>query len=338
MRVIYRLGTEKLSDVAEEASWAEAAGYDGLHSSEQAHDPFFPLLVAAGATSKVTLETRVAIAFPRSPMVVAYAARDLQEFSRGRFRLGLGTQVKGHNERRFSVPWASPGPRLREYVQAVHAIWANWRDGSPLDYRGRFYTFTLMTPAFNPGSSSYPDPPVYVGAINPYNCSVAGELCGGLALHPLSSDKHIREVVAPNVAMGARRAARDPKDITLSGSPFIITGPDKRKFGEQEERTKRRIAFYASTRTYFPALELHGFEELGPRLHRLSLEGKWDEMGGLVSGEMLETFAVVGEYDEIAWKLKDRFGDILDELSFSMDMSVPGSQEALKKIIEHLKA
>ena len=338
MRIIYRLSSESLNDVAEEARWAEAAGYDGLHSSEQAHDPFFPLLLAAGATSKVTLETRVAIAFPRSPMVVAYAARDLQEFSGGRFRLGLGTQVKGHNERRFSVPWVSPGPRLREYVQAVHAIWANWRDGRPLDYRGQFYTFTLMPPAFNPGSSPLSDPPVYVGAINPYNCRVAGQLCGGLALHPLSSDKHIREVVAPNVATGARRAGRDPKDIALSGSPFIITGPDKSAFGEQKERIKRRIAFYASTRTYFSVLELHGFEELGPRLHRLSLEGKWDEMGCLVSDEVLGTFAVIGEYDEIAGKLKDRAGDILDELSFSMDMSVAGSQEALKKIIEDLKA
>ena len=337
MRVIYRLNMKDLKNVVEEARWAESMGYDGVSSNETAHDPFYPLLLAATTTSHVTLETRVAIAFPRSPMVVAYAARDLQDVSGGRFHLGLGTQVKGHNERRFSVPWVSPGPRLREYVQSLHSIWDNWQDGKRLDFHGQFYNFTLMTPYFDPGPSAHPKPPVYIAAFNRYNCRVAGEVGDGLALHPLNSPRYIKEVVIPNVARGAQKAGRNPKDIKISGSGFIITGPNKEKIEAQKEALKRQIAFYASTRTYFPALEVHGFQELGQRLHEMSLKGEWDEMGRHVSDEMLDVFAIVGEYDEVAPKVKERFGDLLDDVSFQMGGPSSGDQETLRKIIEGLK-
>ncbi len=338
MRVIYQLNTKDLGHIAEEARWAEAMGYDGLASEETAHDPFLPLLLAADATSQVTLETRVVIAFPRSPMVVAYAARDLQDFSQGRFRLGLGTQVKGHIERRFSVPWGTPGPRLREYVQSLHAIWESWQKGTKLDYQGQFYNFSLMTPFFSPGASPQPSPPVYVSAINPYNCRVAGEVCDGLALHPLTSAKYLREVILPNLQTGAAKSGRNPKDVKLSGGGFVVTGPDQETIEARKLAVKQQIAFYASTRTYLPVLEVHGFHEIGHRLHEMSLTGQWERMGGLVSDEMLDAFAVVGGYDEVAWQLKDRFADLLDEVVFNMEVSSPADEAALQRIIQVLKA
>ena len=313
-------------------------GYDGLCTDETKHDPFFPLVLAAQATSRVTLETRVAIAFPRSPMVVAYAARDLQELSAGRFRLGLGTQVKGHNERRFSVAWASPSRRLREYVQSLRAIWSAWRKGSKLDFQSQFYSFTLMTPYFDPGPGSQSEPPVYVSAINPYNCRVAGEVCDGLAVHPLTSPKYLREVILPNVAKGAIKAGRDPGDVKLNGAGFIVTGPDKKTIDERKEVVRRRIAFYASTRTYSPILKVHGLEELGPRLHQMSLRGEWEAMAGLIGDDMVDTFAVVGGYDEVAGKVKERFGGLLDEVLFNMEASSPAGRRALEKVIEGLHA
>lgn len=338
MRVLYYLNATDLSKVPEEARWAESMGYDGLCSQESGHDPFFPLLLAATATSRVTLESRVAIAFPRSPMVVAYAAKDLQEFSGGRFRLGLGTQVKGHNERRFSVKWESPGPKLREYVQSLHAIWDNWQKGKKLDFQGRFYTFTLMTPFFSPGISAHPRPPVYVSAINPYNCRVAGEVCDGLAVHPLTSAEYVRKTIVPNVAKGAALAGRTRDAIKVSGAGFIITGPDSKAIAAQKEAVKRRIAFYASTRTYSPVLETHGFQEVGQKLHEMSLAGQWAQMPGLVSDEMLNAFAVVGSYDEVAPLLKERYGDLLDEVVFNMEAASPSDQKALRRIIEGLKS
>ena len=185
-RVLYHLNTSNLKGVAEEAAWAENMGYDGLCTEDAAHDPMLPLMMAASKTSRVTLEPRVAIAFPRSPMVLAYTARDLQDYSGGRFRLGLGTQVKGHIQRRFSTEWTSPGPRMREYVQSLHAIWKSWETGDALSYHGEHYNFSLMTPFFSPGRSEQPRPPVFISAVNPYNCRVAGEICDGIALHPIT--------------------------------------------------------------------------------------------------------------------------------------------------------
>ena len=195
-KVLYHLTTGNLKGIADEAKWAESMGYDGLCTEDAAHDPMLPLMMAASTTSRVTLETRVAIAFPRSPMVMAYAARDLQDYSNGRFRLGLGTQVKGHIQRRFSTEWTAPGPRMREYVQSLHAIWDSWQTGERLAYHGEHYNFSLMTPFFSPGRSEQPSPPVFISAVNPYNCRVAGEVCDGIALHPLTTPKYLKEVIA----------------------------------------------------------------------------------------------------------------------------------------------
>lgn len=337
-RVLYHLNTKNLKGVAEEARWAESMGYDGLCADETAHDPLLPLVLAATTTSRVTLETRVAIAFPRSPMVFAYGAMDLQNFSGGRFRLGLGTQVKGHIQRRFSTEWSAPGPRIREYVQSLHAIWDAWQTGERLAFHGDYYNFSLMTPFFSPGPSEQPRPPVFISAVNPYNCRVAGEVCDGLSLHPLCSPGYLEQVIAPSIATGAAKAGRDPKSLNVNGSSFVITGPSQAAIDEKKADVRRRIAFYSSTRTYSKVLEVHGFDDVGVRLHEMSLKGQWDTMTGLITDEILETFAVIGGYNEVASMLHERYDGLLDELVFAREASDPGDEEQLRKIIAELQA
>ncbi len=337
MRVIYHLNSGNVQAVASEAAWAEAIGYDGVSANETAHDPFLALTLAATATSRVTLETHVAIAFPRSPMVVAYTARDLQDLSGGRLRLGLGTQVKGHIERRFSTSWGSPGPRLREYIRALREIWRSWDTGDPLHYAGDYYRFSLMTPFFSPGPSPHPQPPIFNAAVNAYNCRVAGQVSDGLVLHTFTSAEYVRQIVRPNVVAGANQSGRDPAEVTINGGGFIVTGPNRAALKEADRDARQRIAFYASTRTYLPVLECHGFQEISQRLHRMSLEGKWDEMGDLISDDMLNAFAVVGEYDEIAPMLLERYRGLVDEVSLTLPVRGDVEQRQLKRIISELQ-
>ena len=337
-KVLYHLTTNNLKGIAEEAKWAESMGYDGLCTEDAAHDPMLPLLMAASTTSRVTLETRVTIAFPRSPMVLAYSARDLQDFSGGRFRLGLGTQVKGHIQRRFSTEWDSPGPRMREYVQSLHAIWGAWQTGERLEYHGEYYNFSLMTPFFSPGRSEHPEPPVFISAVNPYNCRVAGEVCDGVALHPLTTSKYLKEVINPNIADGAARSGRDPKSVNLSNSSFVITGPNQAAINAKKEAVKKQIAFYCSTRSYSKILDVQGFQDLGVWLHEMSLKQQWDQMAELITDEILDAFAVVGGYSEIPGLMKERFDGLLDEVV--LNAIGPGSQDEaeVKKAIEKLQS
>ena len=337
MRVNYSLRSRDLTAVAAEAAWAESMGYDGVSSNETAHDPFLPLTLAATSTSRVTLETHVAIAFPHSPMVLAYTARDLNELSRGRFRLGLGTQVKGHIERRFSTQWESAGPKLREYVESLRSIWDCWQTGQALNYQGRFYQFSLMTPFFDPGPSQFPPPSVFTAAVNRYNCRVADEVSDGLLLHSLTSPEYVRQVVKPGLEAGAQKSGRDPSSLILAGGGFIITGPNQASLSEKKSEVRRRIAFYSSTRTYFPVLEIHGFQEVGQQLHQLSVEGRWAEMPEQVDDGMLDAFTVVGEYDEIAAKFIQQYGGLLDEVNFSMDTSSPEDENQLRRIIRQFQ-
>ena len=336
-RVLYHLNTGNIKGIPEEAHWAENIGYDGLCTEETGHDPLLPLVLAATTTSRVTLEPRVAIAFPRSPMVFAYAAMDLQNLSEGRFRLGLGTQVKGHIERRFSTEWTPPGPRLREYVQSLHAIWDAWQDGTRLSYHGEHYNFSLMTPFFSPGPSEQPRPPVFVSAVNAYNCRVAGEVCDGVSLHPLMSPEFLRQRILPPIADGASRTGRDVKDISLTGSGFIITGPNRQVIDERKYAVRRQIAFYSSTRTYFTVLETHGFEDVGVRLHEMSLKGQWDEMTNLITDDILEKFAVIAEYGDVAAAVKERYDGILNEIVFGMDVHGADDEQILRRIVSELQ-
>ena len=338
MKVNYPLQSRDLSSVASEAAWAESMGYDSISSNETAHDSFLPLALAATSTSHVQLETHVAIAFPRSPMTTAYTAHDLHKLSNGRLRLGLGTQVKGHIERRFSTTWTSPGPRLREYVQALRKIWECWETGIPLDYKGKYYQFSLMTPFFNPGSSGLDMPLIFTAAVNPYNCSVAGEISDGLLLHSLTSPEYVSKIVKPGLQKGSIKAERDPSEIILGGGGFIITGPNQASLEKQKEEIRRRISFYSSTRTYFPVLETHDLQEVGERLHKLSVEGRWDDMPNLVTDDMLGIFAIIGLYDEIAPKFRERYGNLLDEVTFSMRTTSTEEEKHLRKIIRQFQA
>lgn len=315
MRIDTGLPPGALGDVAALARAAEAAGFAGLWTAETAHDPFLPLVLAAEHTERVTLGTAIAVAFPRSPLVLAQIAWDLQAFSRGRFILGLGTQVRAHNERRFGIRWESPGPRLREMIQMIRAVWDCWQHGTRPDFRGRFYTFTLMTPFFDPGPLPVPAPPVWIAGVNPYMCRLAGELCDGFHVHPFHSIRYLDTVVLPNITEGLRRAGRTRTDLTLASSIFVVTGRSTAEIDAARGPVRQQIAFYASTPAYRGVLEAHGWGEVGERLTALSREGQWGAMGREITDEMLETFAIVGPLDELPARIAARYTGYLDRFS-----------------------
>jgi probable F420-dependent oxidoreductase len=304
-----------LQALPEHTRRVEAIGYGCLWTSETQHDPFLPLAVAATATSSVKLGTSIAVAFPRSPMVIAYTAWDIQKASAGRFILGLGSQVRAHNQRRFSVKFESPGPKLREVVLALRAIWECWQQGTTLRFKGEFYNFDLMTPFFNPGPIAHPKIPVFVAGVNRYMCRMAGEVCDGLHVHPFHTPKYLREYVHPAVDEGLKSSRRSRQDFEYATSSFVIVGDTDRERSEKAEAVRQQIAFYASTRTYEPVLAAHGWEAIGPELHAKSLDGDWKGMTGLITDEMLDEVAVSGTYETIGRKLRARYAGLLDRVS-----------------------
>jgi probable F420-dependent oxidoreductase len=315
-----------LTDVRAAARAAEAMGFDAIWTAETSHDPFFPLILAAEHTQRVKLGTSIAVAFPRSPMVLAQIAWDLQHLSRGRFILGLGTQVKGHNERRFGVRWEHPGPKLREMIQMIHAIWDCWQNGTKPSFVGRFYNFTLMTPFFNPGPIDWPKVPIYIAGVNEYMCRLAGELGDGFHAHPFHSIKYLNEVVVPNIRRGASKAGRRPRDCALSTTAFVITGANEDEVEAAKEHVRQQISFYASTRTYIGVLEAHGWGETCYRLNEKAAKGDWAGMASEITDEMLEVYAVAGTYEEIADKVKAKYDGILDRVAFYTPFA-PGHQD-----------
>jgi probable F420-dependent oxidoreductase len=314
MKVDVDLAIDDLGDVPAIAQEAEALGFDGLWTAETRHEPFLPLALAAEHTRRVSLGTAIAVAFPRSPTVVAHTAWDLQAASRGRLILGLGTQVKGHMERRFSVKWTAPGPRLREYIQALRAIWDAWQARGPVNFQGEHYAVTLMTPFFAPGPIEHPRIPIYIAAVNAYNLRLAGELCDGVHLHPFHSIKYLREFALPHIESGLAKAGRSRDALTLATSVFMVTGRDGEEVRRAREHARTQIAFYASTRTYEPVLATHGWQDLTPRLHRKSVEGDWAGMAALVTDEMLEVFAVEAPLDGLRAALDERYAGLLDRI------------------------
>lgn len=316
MKLDTGLFAPNLADVREAAQAAEATGFDALWSVETSHDPFLPLALAAEHTERIKLGTAIAVAFPRSPMVLAQIAWDLQVLSRGRFILGLGTQVKGHNERRFGIKWESPGPKLREMIQMMHAIWDCWQEGSRPSFVGKFYNFTLMTPFFNPGPISYRKPEVYIAGVNEYMCRLAGELCDGFHIHPLHSLKYLDEVVFPNLRAGAEKAGRPTSACARSTTAFVITGRDAAEIEAAKAPVKQQIAFYASTPAYFNVFDIHGWGEVAGRLREKAAKGDWMGMANEITDEMLDVFAVTGSYDEIAGKVKTKYAGYLERVAF----------------------
>ena len=326
-----------LRAVAEEARRAEAIGYGCLWTSETQHDPFLPLAVAANATSSIKLGTSIAVAFPRSPMVLAYTAWDLQKASAGRFILGLGSQVKAHNQRRFSVKFESPGPKLREVVLALRAIWECWQKGTPLRFQGEFYTFDLMTPFFNPGPIEHPRIPVFVAGVNRYMCRMAGEVCDGLHVHPLHTAKYLRECVRPAVEEGLRASGRQHTDFTYAAACFVVVGDTDQVRAQNAQAAKQQIAFYASTRTYEPVLAIHGWEAIAQELHEKSLDGDWNGMTRLITDEILDAVAVTGTYEEIGRKLRERYAGLLDRVTLYQPYKALGDESRLAALAKEFK-
>ncbi len=299
------------------AADAEGYGYDGLWSAETSHDPFFPLLLAAEATERVELGTGIAVAFARNPMNLAQIAYDLQSFSRGRFILGLGSQIKPHITKRFPMEWSHPAPRMRELILAIRAIWDCWDAGdNKLDFNGDFYTHTLMTPFFNPGPAPHGHPKVFLAGVGELMTAVAGEVADGFLCHAFTTESYLREVTLPALERGRARAGKTMEGFEISGAAFVVTGGDEAEMARSADGTRQQIAFYGSTPAYKGVLERHGWGELQGELNALSKQGQWTEMGGLIDDDMLATFAVVAEPEGVAVGLSERYGDVVDRISF----------------------
>jgi probable F420-dependent oxidoreductase len=293
----------------------ETMGFDSAGSAEMSHDPFFPLLLAAEHSEKIELHTGIAVAFARTPMILANLGHDLNAYSRGRFTLGLGSQIRAHITKRFSMPWGSPAAQMRELILALHAIWDNWYEGKPLEFTGKYYTHTLMTPAFTPTDTQYGRPKVTLAAVGPVMTEVAGEVANGLIVHPFTNEKYIREVTLPALDRGLAKAGRSRDDIEVIYSSFIISGGNEEAMEKSRMEAKARISFYASTPAYKGVLDIHGWGELQPELNAMSKQGRWAEMGHLVTEDMLNTFGIVAEPHELVPEIKRRYGDIVDRTS-----------------------
>jgi len=322
--------------VAPAAKRAESLGFDGITTPEIASDPFVPLAFAALATERIQLGTAIAVAFPRSPMVVANLAWDLQVNSRGRFVLGLGPQVKGHNERRFSVPWTVPVPRLREYVESLRAIWRCWELREPLRYEGEHYRFTLMTPEFSPPASGLAPIPVTIAAVGEKMLRLAGRVCDGVRLHGFCTRRYLEEVALPRVREGLERSGRDRRHFEVWGGGFLATGRDADEVAKQVEWCRYRIAFYGSTRSYSPVLTLHGWDELAAKLHEMSKRGQWNEMAAQVPDEVVHEFVAVAPHRDLKAAVEKRFGGLVDSIALGFADDLPNG--AAREVVQDLRS
>ncbi|MGB2939563.1 MAG: TIGR03617 family F420-dependent LLM class oxidoreductase [Candidatus Dormiibacterota bacterium] len=307
-----------LGSVAARVGELEDLGYDGAVGVETSHDPFLPIAMAAEHSSTIELLTEVAIALARSPMTVAYTAHDLNVYSGGRFVLGIGSQTPAHITKRFSMPWSAPAARMREFIIALQAIWDAWATGEPLKFRGEFYQHTLMTPFFNPGESPYGRPRVFLGALGSKMAEVAGEVADGILVHPMATDRYMREVSLPAIERGLAQSGRSRDKFTVGITPFVISGEDENAIAEVTAAVRLQVAFYGSTPAYKPVLELHGWGDLQPELNTLSKQGRWAEMGELISDEMLDAFAIRAPLEEVPSAVARRFGGIPDRLSLNL--------------------
>ncbi len=312
MKLDTRLVYRTLREVPDLVRSAERAGFDGIWVEETAHEPFLGAALACEHTSRLEVGTNVAIAFARSPTVLAHLAWDLAALSAGRFTLGLGTQVRGHVVRRFGMSWEAPAPRLRDAVLAIRAVWAAWRTGEPLNYRGRFYTLTLMPPFFSPPHHAHPIP-IATAGVNPTMCRVAGEAADAFQVHPLHTPSYLREVIRPAIDRGRQRARRDAA-VTINASVFALIGDSETELQTARAEARRQIAFYASTPSYRTVLAHHGWEEIGARLSALAARGAWAGMSGEVTDEMLETIAVSGSPRDVGRQIRERYEGLADRV------------------------
>jgi probable F420-dependent oxidoreductase len=336
MKVEMAITDRELGAVGEAAARLEARGIDCAIVFEAAHEAFLQVLLAAQHTSRLQIATGVAIAFARSPMIVAQTANDLQALSRGRFILGLGSQIKPHVERRFSMPWSRPAARMREYVRAVRAIWQAWATGEKLDFRGEFYTHTLMTPFFDPGPNPFGPPPIFVAGVGPKMLAVAGEVGDGLFVHPLNTPAYVDEVVRPALQEGFDAAGKDRGDFRISCQTITMMGANDEQIARARSKAKGQISFYGSTPAYRVVLDHMGVGDLQPELNRLSKQGKWLEMMGLVSEDMLDAIGVSGTPAEVGAKLAARNAPFADRTMLTL-YDETGDPDALADVVRAVR-
>ncbi len=336
MKVGTTLPQARLPEVAAAAQKAEQDGYDGVVTLDNRHEPFLALGIAAVNTKRLGLATGIAVAFPRSPMVVAMTAWDLQAASGGRFSLGLGSQIKPHIERRFSTPWSAPAPRMREYIESLRAIWHAWSTSEKLDYQGKYYKFSLMTPNFTPEALAGPPPPISVAAVGPRMLEMAAACSDGVRLHAFNTRTYLEQTVMPILDRGLEARGMDRSQFEVSGGGFLCTGPDDEAVDSRLDWIRKRVGFYGSTPSYWPVLAAHGKEDLGRELRQLTREGKWDELPRRVDDDTVRLFAAVGRHDEIEGAVRERFGGLVDAIGASASADIPG--DLPPGLIEDLQA
>jgi probable F420-dependent oxidoreductase len=333
MRFDAVLPPTRLDQIPALAREAEELGVDALWSNETQHDPFLPLSLIAEHTHRLQFGSSIAVAFARSPTTLAHTAWDLADQSRGRFILGLGTQVRAHIVRRFGMPWPeSPAVKLREQVQALRAIWNSWNSGERLDFRGKYYALSLMTPFFSPPPIEHPAIPVFLAGVNQSLCRVAGELADGFFVHPFHSLRYLREAVLPALQQGAQRAGRSREAAQVAVIVLTHTSPEETAFVRQQ------IAFYASTRSYRPVLALHGWQEVGQQLSSLAARGRWAEMSAWISDEMLDTFSTRASPADLPRVLRDRYEGVAQRLALYLPFSGGEAVASWAHLIEVIHA
>ncbi|KUI20571.1 LLM class F420-dependent oxidoreductase [Mycobacterium sp. GA-1285] len=328
--------SSRLADVVETANTLQRRGYDGCWTAEVAHDPFLPLTLAAEHTDTLDLGTSIAVAFARNPMTVANIGWDLQDYSRGRLIVGLGSQIRPHIEKRFSMPWSQPVRRMGEFVHAMREIWTCWRDGSRLQFEGDFYTHKLMTPMFTPEPHDYGFPKVFIAAVGEAMTEMAGQVADGVLAHAFTTKRYFEEVTIPALERGMERSGRQRSDFQVSCPIFVVTGANEREVTDAAVATRKQIAFYGSTPAYRKVLELHGWGDLHDELHRLSLAGEWDAMGTLIDNEILEAFAVLAPIDRLAAKIRDRCDGVIDRVMIGFPRSI--DEATIVAVLEEVRA
>ncbi|MFN3231010.1 MAG: TIGR03617 family F420-dependent LLM class oxidoreductase [Alphaproteobacteria bacterium] len=327
-----------IASVPHDAALVEALGYDGLMVEETKDDPFAVMALAAQATHRLSLGTAVAIAFARSPTVTAMSAWTIQKLSQGRFTLGLGPQVKGHIERRYGMNWSAAGPWMRDYVGAVRAVWRSWQSGERLAFESEHYNLSLMVPLFNPGAVDHPDIPIHLAAVNPVMCRVAGEVADGMRPHPVCTRHYIESVMLPKAREGAARAGRALDDFAVCMKPLIATAADEEALQAKIRDVRARVAFYASTPAYRRCFDVHGLGELARDLSVLSKAQRWEEMPDLIDDATLNLYAAIGTYDQIAGRLRERYGGIVTNVEFSIPVATPADHDQLAQLVADVKA
>jgi len=339
MKVDYYFPPGPPENAAAAARDAAEMGYDGFFTAETQHDPFFPITHAASAAPELEFGTAIAVAFPRSPTVMAMTAWDLARQTKGKFMLGLGTQVRGHIVRRFSSFWSGkPAPQLAEYIDAMRAVWDSWQNGTKLNYEGEFYKLSLMTPFFNPGPISHPEVPVYIAGVGPYLSALAGTMCDGFHVHPFHTPAYLDQIVLPNMSKAAAAAGRSLDDVEMVTTVFIMTGTNDEEIAQSMEPVRQQISFYASTPSYRSVLEASGWD-FGPELSAMSKRGEWGEMTSLVPDEALQQVGVIAPIDQLASAIKERYGVRVQRVGFyTLGSVLMDDRDALREVIAELRS